>query len=74
VKKYVNLHKAFDPEEGEVTRTRKLRRDFLEERYNGLIHAIYNNKTQVQIEVEEKHQNRLSVKTTISIKRVEGAD
>ena len=38
------------------------------------LHAIYNNKTQVQIEVDEKHRNGPSVTTTISIKQVEGAD
>ena len=42
VKKYVNLHKEFDPDEGELTRTRKLRRAFLEERYRELIDAIYS--------------------------------
>ena len=73
VKKYVNLHKEFDPEEGELTRTRKLRRAFLEERYRDLIHAIYSNKTEVPIEVEAKHRNRQAVTTTISIKCVEGA-
>ena len=50
VKKYVNLHKEFDPDEGELTRNRKLRRAFLEERYRELIEAIYSDKTGVPIE------------------------
>jgi long-chain acyl-CoA synthetase len=76
VKKYLNLHKEFNPEEGELTRTRKLRRAFLEERYRDLIHAIYNNKTGVQIEVEAKSRNGRTgkIKATISIKSVEGTD
>lgn len=74
LKKYVNLHKEFDPEEGELTRTRKLRRSFLEERYHGLIHAIYNDENEVRIEVEAKQKKRKAVMIRISIQSVEGAE
>jgi long-chain acyl-CoA synthetase len=72
VKKYINLHKEFDPEEGELTRTRKLRRAFLEERYRELIDAIYADQTQVPIEVLVKHQDgRIgTTKTTLQIKSI----
>ena len=75
VKKYVNLHKEFDPEEGELTRTRKLRRAFLEERYRELIDAIYTDKTEVPIEARVRYRDgRLgTTKTTLSIKSVGGA-
>jgi long-chain acyl-CoA synthetase len=76
VKKYVNLHKEFDPEEGELTRTRKLRRAFLKDRYRELILAIYDNKTEVPIEAEVKNRNgeTRKMKTMIRIKPVEGDD
>jgi long-chain acyl-CoA synthetase len=76
VKKYVNLYKEFDPEEGELTRTRKLRRTFLEDRYRELILAIYSNRTEVPIEVEVKTRNgkARTMKTTIRIHSVEGED
>ena len=75
VKKYVNLHKEFDPEEGELTRTRKLKRAFLEERYHELIDAIYADKTEVPIEAHIRYRDgRLgTTKTTLSIKSVRGA-
>jgi len=75
VKKYVNLHKEFDPDEGELTRTRKLRRTFLEERYHELIDAIYGDKTEVPIEARVRYRDgRMgTIKTTLSIKSVEGA-
>ncbi len=75
VRKYVNLHKEFDPDEGELTRTRKLRRKFLEERYRELIDAIYGDKTEVPIEARVRYQDgRMgTIKTTLSIKSVEGA-
>jgi long-chain acyl-CoA synthetase len=75
VKKYVNLHKEFDPDEAELTRTRKLRRTFVEERYRELINAIYSDKTEVPIEAQVRYRDgRMgTIKTTISIKSVEGA-
>jgi long-chain acyl-CoA synthetase len=73
VKKYVNLHKEFDPEEGELTRTNKLRRRFLEDRYCDLIDAVYRDKTEVAIEARIRYQDgRIGTKkTTLMIKTVE---
>jgi long-chain acyl-CoA synthetase len=75
VRKYVNLHKEFDPDEGELTRNRKLRRTFLEERYQELIDAIYADKTEVPIEARVRYRDgRMgTTKTTLSIKSVGGA-
>ena len=75
VKKYVNLHKEFDPDEGELTRTRKLRRTFMEERYRELINAIYGDRTEVPIEAQVRYRDGRvgTIKTTISIKSVGGA-
>jgi len=75
VKKYVNLYREFDPEEGDLTRNRKLRRPILEERYQGLIDSIYSDQTEVPIEVRIKHRDgRMgTLKTTLCIKSGEGA-
>jgi long-chain acyl-CoA synthetase len=74
VKKYVNLHKEFDPDEGELTRNRKLRRAFLAERYRELIDAIYGDQTAVPLEVQVGyHDGRMATqKITIKIESVEG--
>ncbi len=74
VRKYVNLHREFDPDEGELTRTRKLRRAFLEERYRDLIEAIYDGKTEVSTEafVGPKDGQTGMVMTTLRIQSVEG--
>jgi len=74
MKKYVNLHKEFDPDEGELTRTRKLRRASLEERYRELINAIYNDKPKMLIEAQVKYQDGQegTIKTTLSIQSVGG--
>jgi long-chain acyl-CoA synthetase len=74
VRKYVNLHKEFDPDEGELTRTGKLRKIFLEERYRELIDAIYSDKNEVPIEAQVGYRDGQmgTIKTTINIKSVEG--
>ncbi len=76
VKRFVNLHKEFSPEEGELTRTRKLRRGFLEERYRDLILAIYDNKDEASVEVEVKNRAGQAVEaaTAVTIESVGGVD
>jgi long-chain acyl-CoA synthetase len=44
---FVSLHKEFDADDGEITRTRKLRRNVVEERYAPIIGAIYGGQQQV---------------------------
>jgi len=75
IRKYVNLHKEFDPDEAELTRDRKLRKAFVQERYRELINAIYSNKTEVPIEAQVKYRDgRMgTIKTTLSIQSIEGA-
>jgi long-chain acyl-CoA synthetase len=50
IKRFVNLHKEFDADDAELTRTRKLRRDFIEERYGFLIGALYGDKSELKVE------------------------
>jgi long-chain acyl-CoA synthetase len=57
VKRFVNLPKEFDPDEAELTRTRKLRRGFLEERYSGLIEAVYSGWEFYEAEVPVKYRD-----------------
>jgi long-chain acyl-CoA synthetase len=75
IRKYVNLHKEFDPDEAELTRNRKLRKAFMQERYRELINAIYSNKTEVPVETQVRYRDgRMgTIKTTLSIQSVKGA-
>ncbi|MBL8570742.1 MAG: AMP-binding protein [Phreatobacter sp.] len=43
VRRFVNLHKDFDADDGEITRTRKLRRNIIETTYEPLIAALYSD-------------------------------
>ena len=57
LRKFVLLHKEFDADEGEMTRTRKLRRGFLFERYSEVIDSLYSDKTELQISDVVKYQD-----------------
>ena len=73
VKKFLNLHKEFDPDDAELTRTRKLRRRFVEDRYGELIEALYTNRNETKIETEFTYQDgrKAVMKTAINIRFLE---
>ena len=76
VKKFVHLHRELDPDEGELTRTRNLRRAFLVEHYRSIIDAIYSGKTMVALKSPGGHRDAQSApgETTLRIQSVRGAD
>ena len=49
---FVSLHKEFDPDDGEITRTRKLRRNVVEARYEPIIDAIYGGHSSVAMKAQ----------------------
>jgi len=44
VRRFVLLYKELDADDGELTRTRKVRRRLIAERYGGLIEALYGER------------------------------
>ena len=52
IQRFVVLHKELDPDDGELTRTRKVRRKFVAEKYSTLIDALYSNQDNVHVETE----------------------
>jgi long-chain acyl-CoA synthetase len=73
IKRFVNLHKEFDADEAELTRTRKLRRTFVEERYGELISALYSDKEELTVEAPITYQDGRKgvIRTTIRVNRAE---
>jgi len=45
IQRFLVLHKELDADDGELTRTQKVRRKFINERYEELIEALYSEKT-----------------------------
>ena len=52
IKRFLVLHKELDADDGELTRTRKVRRNIIAERYGALIEALYGGADDVLAEVE----------------------
>jgi long-chain acyl-CoA synthetase len=57
VRRFLILHKELDPDDEELTRTRKVRRGFVAEKYAGLIDALYGGKTVQHIETLVKFED-----------------
>jgi long-chain acyl-CoA synthetase len=52
IRRFLILHKELDADDGELTRTQKVRRSFIAERYAPLIEALYNGASRCQIKTE----------------------
>ena len=50
IKRFLILHKELDADDGELTRTRKVRRRIIAERYGELIDALYSDADHVEVE------------------------
>ncbi len=70
VKRYVLLHKEFDPDEAELTRTRKLRREFMEKRYKPLINGLFGDKDSIIVDASVTYRDgrKGTVTTTIKVR------
>jgi long-chain acyl-CoA synthetase len=52
IRRFLILHKELDPDDGEVTRTQKVRRSPIAERYAPLVKALYEGAREADIATE----------------------
>jgi long-chain acyl-CoA synthetase len=73
VRRFVMLYKELDADDEELTRTRKVRRKFVVERYKELIEALYGDKEEVDIEADVRYKDGKGyrMKTRVMIKSVD---
>ncbi|MBI4636999.1 MAG: AMP-binding protein [Candidatus Rokubacteria bacterium] len=57
IQRFVNLHKEFDADDEELTRTRKLRRAFLEERYADVVEGLYAAAREIHLETTVTYED-----------------
>ncbi len=57
IKRFLVLHKELDADDGEMTRTRKVRRGAIAEKYGSLIDSLYAGKTHCYIETQVKFED-----------------
>jgi len=69
VSRFLVLHKELDADDGELTRTNKVRRGFIAEKYGVLVDALYAGKSEQYIETQVKFEDGRtgSVSATLKI-------
>ena len=67
VRRFVNLPKELDPDEDELTRSRKIRRKHLEQKYAAFIEAIYAGASEFPAVVPVKYQDGRSGTLTATV-------
>ena len=76
LRKFVLLYKELDADDGELTRTRKVRRSVIAEKYANIIDAIYADARAVKIDAEIRFQDGTTqrVRTTLPVVTLGAAD
>jgi long-chain acyl-CoA synthetase len=69
IAKFLLLYKELDADDGELTRTRKVRRSVINEKYAGIIDAIYGGRPDIDIDTVIKFQDGSTqrIRTTLQV-------
>lgn len=57
IRKFLILHKELDPDDEEITRTRKVRRGYIAQKYAPLIEALYGARDHVEVEARVTYED-----------------
>jgi long-chain acyl-CoA synthetase len=68
ISRFLVLHKELDADDGELTRTNKVRRGFIADKYQPLIDALYSGKTEQFIETVVKFEDGRSGSVSATLK------
>jgi long-chain acyl-CoA synthetase len=73
IRRFVVLYKELDPDDDEITRTRKVRRATVDQRYARLIQALYDGSAEVPVEADVKYRDgrHARIATTVRVIDVE---
>lgn len=76
VHRFLVLHKELDADDGELTRTRKVRRRIIEEKYADLVAALYDGSEEISTETEVTYEDgrKGAIKATLQIRDVKVVD
>jgi long-chain acyl-CoA synthetase len=74
IRRFLLLHKELDADDAELTRTRKVRRGFIAERYKLLVDALYGERDGVAVETVITYQDgrTATTRTELRIESLEG--
>src|SRR5881296_589690 len=57
IRKFLILHKELDPDDEEITRTRKVRRGYIAQKYAALIETLYGDREHVEVEAKVTYED-----------------
>src|SRR5688572_231890 len=57
IHRFLILHKELDADDGELTRTRKVRRRYIGEKYASLVEALYDNRQTVHVQAQVRYED-----------------
>jgi long-chain acyl-CoA synthetase len=72
IRKFVNLYKEFDADDDELTRTRKIRRAFVERRYKDIVDALYSDAKSVHMDTNITYEDGrvIQIKADLNIAEI----
>jgi long-chain acyl-CoA synthetase len=75
IQRFLLLHKELDADDGELTRTRKVRRRLIAERYREIVEALYGDQSDIEVETTITYQDGRTalIKTRLRIEAMEEA-
>ena len=71
VSRFLVLHKELDADDGELTRTRKVRRGYIGDKYQALVDAMYGGRTEQYIETAVRFEDGRTGKVSATLKIVD---
>ena len=71
ISRFLVLHKELDADDGELTRTRKVRRGFISDRYASLLEALYAGESHRYVETEVKFEDGRTGRVAADLKIVD---
>jgi len=71
ISRFLVLHKELDADDGELTRTRKVRRGFIGERYQLLVDALYGGRSEQFVETAVKFEDGRTGKVAATLKIID---
>jgi long-chain acyl-CoA synthetase len=71
IKRFVLLYKLLDADDDELTRTGKVRRKFIMQRYQPLVDALYSHADKVRVDTEFRYQDGSVQKVSVEVRVLE---
>ena len=71
IHRFVVLHKELDADDGELTRTRKVRRAIIADKFNDIVEALYDGSDKISTETEVTYEDgrKGKIRATLDVRR-----